>query len=326
MPTWSGILEELQQAQRDKVAAPFDYVRRKYLRLLNEHTRRNIILYASSFTQMKGCPPEGMAVADEDMQGLMEVVHGLPHEPTDLILHSPGGSAEAAESLVEYLHEQYPHVRAVVPQMAMSAATMIASGMNQIVLGKHSCLGPIDPQVFIASSGCYEPAQAIIDQFNKAIENAAKPGMEAWAALFQMYGPSLIVQCEDLIKLAKELVASWLTKWMFAGELEGRQKAESIAEYLGERGNFRSHGRHLRRDALRSKGLVILDLEMDQKHQDLVLSVFHATTHTFSGTTAVKIIENHLGKAFIKMLRPVMVRPPSPEIESVAPPLGPSAT
>ncbi|MCL4211628.1 MAG: hypothetical protein KJZ68_13315, partial [Phycisphaerales bacterium] len=33
------------------------------------------------------------------------------------------------------------------------------------------------------------------------------------------------------------------------------------------------------------------------------LSVFHATTHTFSGTTAVKIIENNLGRAFIKQVQ-----------------------
>jgi hypothetical protein len=38
-----------------------------------------------------------------------------------------------------------------------------------------------------------------------------------------------------------------------------------------------------------------------------VLSVFHATTQTFDGTPAVKIIENHLGKAFVKMERTVSI-------------------
>ena len=52
------------------------------------------------------------------------------------------------------------------------------------------------------------------------------------------------------------------------------------------------------------------NLEDDDKLQDLVLSVFHATTHTFDGTGAVKIIENQLGKAFIKQ---VVVSPPPPE-------------
>ncbi len=46
--------------------------------------------------------------------------------------------------------------------------------------------------------------------------------------------------------------------------------------------------------------MIIDDLEDDQNLQELVLSIFHATTHTFEGTPAVKIIENHLGNAFIK--------------------------
>jgi len=55
------------------------------------------------------------------------------------------------------------------------------------------------------------------------------------------------------------------------------------------------------------------NLEDDDKLQDLVLSVFHATTHTFDGTGAVKIIENQLGKAFIKQVQQVVVSPPPPE-------------
>ena len=41
-------------------------------------------------------------------------------------------------------------------------------------------------------------------------------------------------------------------------------------------------------------------LEDDDKLQDLGLSVFHATTHTFAATPAVKVVENHAGRAFIK--------------------------
>ena len=31
--------------------------------------------------------------------------------------------------------------------------------------------------------------------------------------------------------------------------------------------------------------------------------MFHATTHTFAGTSAAKIVENHMGRAFIKQYR-----------------------
>lgn len=65
----------------------------------------------------------------------------------------------------------------------------------------------------------------------------------------------------------------------------------------------------------KSKRLIIEDLESDQTFQDLVLSVFHATTHTFSGTPTVKIIENQLGKAFVKQFiqfsTPALQPPPT---------------
>ena len=63
---------------------------------------------------------------------------------------------------------------------------------------------------------------------------------------------------------------------------------------------------------LKRIGLIIDDLEDDQDLQDLVLSIHHAMTHTFSGTGAVKIIENHLGKAFLKMQQAVIIQQPMP--------------
>ena len=57
--------------------------------------------------------------------------------------------------------------------------------------------------------------------------------------------------------------------------------------------------------------------------------MFHATTHTFNATPCVKIIENHLGKAFIKVAQQqvVMMQPaqPSPIPPPTQPPPGPPA-
>lgn len=83
-----------------------------------------------------------------------------------------------------------------------------------------------------------------------------------------------------------------------------------IAATLADHQKFKSHARHINRQMAKEIGLIINDLEDDQKFQDLVLSVFHSTTHTFSGTSAVKIVENHLGKAFIKQQRMVLIQQP----------------
>ena len=69
------------------------------------------------------------------------------HRGLDLILHTPGGFPEAAESIVKYLRSKFStNIRVIVPHLSMSAGTMIACAGKEIVMGKHSSLGPIDPQ------------------------------------------------------------------------------------------------------------------------------------------------------------------------------------
>ena len=115
------------------------------------------IVYASAFTSRKGInvPSFVLSIAPEDIQGFMSALHGLGGSRLDLILHSPGGSPEAAEQIVTYLRSKYDHIRAIIPPNAMSAATMIACGLgcDEIVMGKHSALGPIDPQVTLGTRG-----------------------------------------------------------------------------------------------------------------------------------------------------------------------------
>jgi hypothetical protein len=61
-----------------------------------------------------------------------------------------------------------------------------------------------------------------------------------------------------------------------------------------------SHGRRVDRDSLRKVGVRVVDLEADQKLQDMVLSVYHAISHTMALSGVVKIIENHRGKGMFR--------------------------
>jgi uncharacterized protein (UPF0335 family) len=92
---------------------------------------------------------------------------------------------------------------------------------------------------------------------------------------------------------------------MLAGHADREQKAEEISAWLADHKQFRSHARHICRDDLEARGLAIEHLERDQQIQDAVLSVFHATSHGFDKTTMVKLIENHMGRAFIKAVQMV---------------------
>src|SRR5258708_2566135 len=136
MPGWGDILNEVQ-ATRNPVTGVVDLdgVRRKYLSQLHDLTGRSTVVYATDW--LGGNAGMGAAVTLQDMQGLMEVFRDLPGPSLDLILHSPGGSAEAADRLVRYMRSKYSDVRVFVPLAAMSAATMWALGADQIVMGKH---------------------------------------------------------------------------------------------------------------------------------------------------------------------------------------------
>ena len=87
---------------------------------------------------------------------------------------------------------------------------------------------------------------------------------------------------------------------MFKGMPDRSEKAAAAARWLANHKNFKSHGRHISRADLQAHQLKVTALEEDDLLQDMSLSVFHATTHTFTGTPAVKIVENHTGRAFIK--------------------------
>lgn len=294
VPTWGEILAELDASvagnggRRD-----YDGVRQKYLQQLHGLTRRNVIVYYSDW--LNGGGP-GIVLAD--MQGMMEACKGLKG-PLDLILHSPGGSAEATASIVRYLRQKFDDIRVFVPLAAMSAATMWALAGDRIVMGKHSQLGPIDPQLMTPQGPI--PARAIIDQFEMAKAECARDPrvISAWLPVLQQYGPVLIKQCETADRLARRLVREWLRAYMLRADPDRIDLSGKIARYFADHGRHQSHALGIDREAAMSKGVVIDLLEADQALQDAVLSVHHATLHTYAGG-AVKIIENHLGKAFVQ--------------------------
>lgn len=317
MGTWGEVLEELVRTRTPEGATDFDGVRRRYLKDLAAYTGRNTIVYEATLTPPQGAGPPDVAISlDPDMGAFMEVVHKLPRtDPLDLIVHSPGGSAEAAEAIVSYLRGRFPGLRVIVPVAAMSAASMIAMAADEIVMASHSQLGPIDPQVTITTpeGPRSAPAAAIIQQFGEAQEDLMKnPGhIAAWLPILRSFAPALLQICDTSMKLSKTMVTEWLERYMFSGCSNAVEKATNVADFLADYGNFKSHARRVDRDSLRGQGLVVTDLEDDQTLQDLVLSVHHAVSHLMDKTGTTKIVENHHGRSWIRRVGVVQVPVPS---------------
>jgi hypothetical protein len=313
--SWGDVLKELQQATASGQplppgVSPFDLVRRRYLTSLSEATKRNTILYATKWTQAPS-DPDSVSIVPEDLQGFMEVLSDLePDKALDLVLHSPGGSAESAESIVKYVRSHFKDVRVIVPHAAMSAATMLACAANRIVMGTHSFLGPIDPQFIMQmeTGRIAVAAHAILAQFVLAKKECADPSLlPAWIPMLRQYGPALLVQCQLAQDLSHSLVAEWLEQYMLKDLRDAKTKAEAAATALSDHSQFKSHGRFIDRKQARDIGLIVDDLEADTAVENATLGLFHSTTHTFNATAAVKLLENHRGRAFIKIQQLVQV-------------------
>ena len=277
---------------------PYDQVRRKYIRVLSDYTGRNTIAYYSGWLQQPASDANAI-INDQDKNSFMAAVHRMDRSlGLDLILHTPGGNVTATESIIDYLYEMFgTDIRVIVPQLAMSGGTMISMSAKEIIMGAHSSLGPIDPQY----NGV--PAQAILDEFEKAKEEVtASPEVaQMWIPIIQQYHPTLLVTCEQAVKWSKAIAENSLKRNMFSNmsDADADAMTRNIMEVFNNHQHSKSHDKHFSKRDCQEAGLNVSPLEDDGTLQDIVLSVHHAFMETFGGTSAHKIVENHLGVAFV---------------------------
>lgn len=296
MPNWNEVLEEIRE---ESISKPhlnaLDRVRRKYLNKIAEITKRNTIAYYSGWLQKQNALDA--AINDKDKSGFMLAIHKLDRKAgLDLILHTPGGDIAATESLVDYLYSMFgKDVRVIVPQISMSAGTMIALSSKEIMMGKHSNLGPIDPQM----GGL--PCQAVLDEFEQAKEEVKNAPHSAalWQVIISKYHPTFLGSCRQAIEWSKLIVTDWLNRNM----LEGKEaNTTEIVEIFSDHSKNKSHARHIGIDECKKAGLNITNIEDHDELQDAILTTHHAFMHTFLNTNCVKIIENHKGVAYIEQV------------------------
>lgn len=298
MPNWSSLLKEINQ-----LGSQYDILRRKYVKSLSNYTGRNTICYYSGWLQKPDIGPL-LSVNDNDKNGLMTTINKLDESKgLDLILHTPGGDTAATESIVDYLWQKFDgNIRCFVPQMAMSAGTMIACSSKEIWMGKQSSLGPVDPQF----GGI--PAHGVLEEFRKAYEEITTDPrtIPIWQPVIAKYTPAFIGECDKAVKWSTSLVEEWLGRNMFSGVENKDEIISRILNELIDHSISYAHNRHLSNIKCKEMGLIIKDLESDQKLQDKVLSIHHIYTHTLNSTSAFKIIENNLGIAYIQQAQQVI--------------------
>lgn len=88
-----------------------------------------------------------------DFDFVLNIEEHLQGESGDRSLHvllrSPGGDGEQAVRAIRVLQSRCSKLVLVVPDIAKSAATVLALGADEIMLGPASDLGPVDPQMSV---------------------------------------------------------------------------------------------------------------------------------------------------------------------------------
>ncbi|PYO40400.1 MAG: hypothetical protein DMD33_17935 [Gemmatimonadetes bacterium] len=93
-------------------------------------------------------------IAPDQISLTSTLLEELGHVPAlDLFLYSTGGITMAAFAFVNLLREYADQFSAVVPYKALSAATLICLGADEIVMTPLASLSPVDPSV----TGPYNP-------------------------------------------------------------------------------------------------------------------------------------------------------------------------
>lgn len=214
-------------------------------------------------------------IADGLENGILSIIEDLAGTPDKrdtlaVVLTTYGGSAAAVERFVNIIRHHYSKVIFIVPDCAYSAGTIFCMSGDEIWMDYFSVLGPIDPQV-PNKDDKYVPALGYLDKINELIKKA-QDGTLTQAEF-------LILKDFDLAELrgyeqAKELTISLLKKWLVKYKFrnwsnhangnpvttaEKEARAEEIANKLEDNNEWKTHGRPIDIDTLKSLKLQITD-------------------------------------------------------------------
>ena len=303
MPSWNELLNTIDGLSND--AARVKFVKSESLKYLLEIGRlrgnRHVIFYGSAFLQKPQAPVAGLQITHEDVNAFMSVMFGMQWSKNlTLVLHTPGGVTNAAETIVSYLRSKFRDIEVIVPTYAMSAGTMISLAANRIVMGRQSQLGPIDPQFLMGQRA--QSARAVVDQFEEAkkeiLQNAAAAGV--WFPILQTIGPALLQEARNALEYGERMVEKWLEQYMFSGKPNAKALAKKAAGHFNDAASHKSHGRRIDRDEARGQGLDVEDLEDSQELQEAVLTLYHLATIVIEKGPASKIVHSDLDRIYVK--------------------------
>ena len=185
-----------------------------------------------------------------------------------VMLETGGGYLEVTERIARIFRKHYRRVEFFVPNYAYSAGTILVMSGDEIHMDYHSVLGPIDPQITfggntqVSSVGYLATFYKLIEEINKETDiNKVRAEM----AQLDKFDPAILSDIEQSIEYSRSLLKEWLPKYKFkdwkqtertkkkVGAKKRIERAEEIAEILGDVTRWHSHGRGISLQVLKSE-------------------------------------------------------------------------
>jgi hypothetical protein len=248
------------EQQREAHQAQFEEARRQQMGSLMQQIQSarggsSVVVYYST-----------NILNDREVSGFYQLFAGVDRlQNLDLYLFSYGGVSTDAYKMVTLLRQHCDHLGVLIPYKAKSAATLLALGADELVMGPPSELGPIDPQIPVQlPSGdiVWVAAQAIQDGL-KFFETRIKGNPERallYAPLVRELNPYVVGQYERELASSKQFARDLLGKYMLKNDIRA---ASQVANRLTT--GFYSHGHVIDRDVARH------ELKLNVTHPDTPL-------------------------------------------------------
>jgi hypothetical protein len=279
------------------------------LRLIKEYNRVRetyAIVYASAI----GKQLTDNILNQDDYYTIHDLLHNATSQKLDMYIETPGGSAEAAEEIVRFLHRKFSEVAFVVTGEAKSAGTIMVLSGDEILMTETGSLGPIDAQVRIGRSVISaHDYKEWTDKKRKETETTKKL-TPFDATMVAQISPGELMGVNHALKYAEDLVSDWLVRYKFKNwtVTETRKtpvtkemklaRAQEIAEELTDHSKWRTHGRSIKTSNLEKIGLKITNIDNNPTLSDIVYRIQTVCRLLFGSTTIYKIFATEKEKIF----------------------------
>ena len=277
-PTIIKLLEEIHQAPKIRQ----DLIKR--IERSKEFGGFQILLFFTSFRHP-------VSIEDGDANIIEGILQTMGKKKSLLlVLNSPGGSALAAERIINVCRSYSESGYSVlIPKMAKSAATIIAFGAKKLYMSPTSELGPVDPQIKVGNE--LISAYSIIESYKELLRNAAKEKgrIEPYLQQLGNYDPKKIKELELIQGLSDDIAVKYLQSGMLKGKSNGEIR-KAIRPYITPE-KTKVHGRPIYPNDISKQGLNVEVIDPISKIWELCWELFIRAEYVVNNTGVVKLVE-----------------------------------